>query len=127
MYKIDRLLNANEEVGVIMKDFYVDLHIHIGRTASGKPVKITGSKTLTLHTILQCASSQKGLDMIGVIDCHSPEVLVEIEGLLERGDMIELTEGGLRFQDTTLLLGSEIEVYDSYCHGPIHVLAYFQQ
>ena len=125
MYKIDHLLNANEEVGVIMKDFYVDLHIHIGRTASGKPVKITGSKTLTLHTILQCASSQKGLDMIGVIDCHSPEVLVEIEGLLKRGEMIELAEGGLRFQETTLLLGSEIEVYDSHCHGPIHVLAYF--
>ena len=113
------------ERGVRMKDFYVDLHIHIGRTASGRPVKITGSKTLTLHNILQYASSQKGLDMIGVIDCHSPEVIEEIEGLLERGQMVELAEGGLRFQETTLLLGSEIEVYDSNCHGPIHVLAYF--
>ena len=108
-----------------MKDLYVDLHIHIGRTASGKPVKITGSKTLTLPAILQYASSQKGLDMIGVIDCHSPEVLQEIDDLLKRGDMTELAEGGLRFQQTTLLLGSEIEVYDSHCHGPIHVLAYF--
>lgn len=108
-----------------MKNFYADLHIHIGRTASGKPVKITGSKTLTLHAILQCASSQKGLDMIGVIDCHSPEVLGEIEELLGREEMVELAEGGLRFRDTTLLLGSEIEVYDSYCQGPIHVLVYF--
>ena len=108
-----------------MKDFYVDLHIHIGRTASGKPVKITGSKTLTLQAILQYASNQKGLDMIGVIDCHSPEILMEIEDLLNRGDMIELAEGGLRFQKITLLLGSEIEVYDSSCNGPIHVLAYF--
>ena len=114
-----------EKVGVRVKDFYVDLHIHIGRTASGRPVKITGSKTLTLHNILQYASSQKGLDMIGVIDCHSPEVIEEIEGLLEREEMVELAEGGLRFQETTLLLGSEIEVYDSHCHGPIHVLAYF--
>ena len=104
-----------EKVGVRVKDFYVDLHIHIGRTASGRPVKITGSKTLTLHNILQYASSQKGLDMIGVIDCHSPEVIEEIEGLLEREEMVELAEGGLRFQETTLLLGSEIEVYDSHC------------
>ena len=124
MYKIDGLLNDNKKGGMRMKDFYADLHIHIGRTASGKPVKITGSKTLTLHAILQYASSQKGLDMIGVIDCHSPEVIGQIEELLRRGEMIELTEGGLRFQDTTLLLGSEIEVYDTYCQGPIHVLAY---
>lgn len=108
-----------------MRDFYVDLHIHIGRTISGKPVKITGSKTLTLPAILQYASSQKGLDMVGVIDCHVPEVIIEIEQLIEQGIMQELAEGGLRFQHTTLILGSEIEVYDANCHGPIHVLAYF--
>jgi len=108
-----------------LKEFFVDLHIHIGRTASGKPVKITGSRSLTLHSILQYANSQKGLDMIGVIDCHVPEVLLEIEQLVKQGEMKELAEGGLRFQKTTLILGSEIEVYDASCHGPIHVLAYF--
>lgn len=108
-----------------MKDFYVDLHVHIGRTVSGKPVKITGSKNLTLPSILQYASSQKGLDMVGVIDCHVPEVLLEIEQLINQGKMKELAEGGVRFQHTTLILGSEIEVYDSNCHGPIHVLTYF--
>jgi hypothetical protein len=30
-----------------MYDYYVDLHIHIGRTESGKPVKISGSRDLT--------------------------------------------------------------------------------
>lgn len=109
----------------MMNDVYADLHIHIGRTASGRPVKITGSKTLTLQTILQCASNQKGLDMIGVIDCHSPEVIAEIENLISKGEMHELEEGGLRYQQTTLILGSEIEVHDTHCHGPIHVLAYF--
>ncbi|MFF5996379.1 endonuclease Q family protein [Lysinibacillus sp. KU-BSD001] len=108
-----------------MKAIYADLHIHIGRTASGKPVKITGSKTLTLQNILEIASNRKGLDMIGIIDCHSPEVLLEIEAFIQRGDMIELADGGLRFQNTTLIMGSEMEVYDQYCHGPIHVLAYF--
>ncbi|HWJ78175.1 MAG TPA: TIGR00375 family protein, partial [Niallia sp.] len=55
-----------------MEQFYTDLHIHIGRTKSGKPVKITASKSLTLSAIIEFTSKQKGLDMIGIIDCHSP-------------------------------------------------------
>lgn len=106
-------------------DYYTDLHIHIGRTMSGRAVKITGSKTLTLSRILEMASAKKGLDIIGIIDCHSPEVLAEMTMMIQRGELEELTEGGLRFQETTLIPGSEIEIYDSNCQGPIHVLAYF--
>ncbi|MGE7844046.1 endonuclease Q family protein [Lysinibacillus sp. NPDC093712] len=109
----------------MFQDYYTDLHIHIGRTMSGRAVKITGSKTLTLSRILEMASAKKGLDIIGIIDCHSPEVLAEMEMMLKRGELEELSEGGLRFQETTLIPGSEIEIYDSNCHGPIHVLAYF--
>ena len=109
-----------------MMDVYADLHIHIGRTEKGNAVKITGSKTLTLRNILQFASSRKGLDMIGVIDCHVPEVLNEIDELIQLGKLTELTGGGLRFRQTTLILGSEIEIYDPQCLGPIHVLTYFQ-
>ena len=65
-----------------MRDYYADFHIHIGRTKSGRAVKITGSKTLTFSNILQVASERKGLDLIGIIDCHSPEVLDEIEELM---------------------------------------------
>lgn len=108
-----------------MKEFYADLHIHIGRTASGRAVKITGSKTLILARILETASARKGLDIIGIIDCHSPEVIEEMSELLAQGELKELEGGGLRFQETTLIPGSEIEIYDQFCHGPIHVLAYF--
>ena len=108
-----------------MMDVYTDLHIHIGRTENGNAVKITGSKTLTLRNILQFASSRKGLDMIGVIDCHVPEVLGEIEELIQLGKITELTGGGLRFREMTLILGSEIEIYDRQCLGPIHVLTFF--
>jgi uncharacterized protein (TIGR00375 family) len=106
-------------------EIYADLHIHIGRTNKGRPVKITGSKSLTLRNILQHASNRKGLHLIGIIDCHSPEVLLEIAELVEHGIVTELPEGGLRFKQTTLLLGSEIEVYDEFCQGAIHVLTYF--
>lgn len=110
---------------MLMQHVYADLHIHIGRTNRGRAVKITGSKDLTLNNIVETASSKKGLDLIGIIDCHSPDVLLEIEQLVEEGKMQELAEGGLRYEKTTLIPGSEIEIYDEKCHGPIHVLAYF--
>ncbi|WP_028391621.1 endonuclease Q family protein [Bacillus cihuensis] len=108
-----------------MNEYYADLHIHIGRTWTGKTVKITGAKSLTLSEVLMVSSERKGLDMIGVIDCHSPEVIEEITELMRQGSVTELAGGGLRFGKTTLIPGSEIEVYDSYCQGPVHVLAYF--
>jgi uncharacterized protein (TIGR00375 family) len=88
-------------------------------------VKITGAKNLTLTNILIEASEYKGLDLIGVIDCHVPEVQQEIEELIERGQARELTDGGIRFQTVTCIMGSEIEIYDDNCKGPIHVLCFF--
>ncbi|WP_017755666.1 endonuclease Q family protein [Calidifontibacillus oryziterrae] len=107
-----------------MNKYFVDLHIHIGRTQTGRPVKITGAKSLTIENILVEASNIKGMDMIGVIDCHVPEVLQELVNLLADGKMSELEGGGLRYGNVTLILGSEIEVYDEHCQGPMHVLAY---
>lgn len=108
----------------LLKEIYADLHIHIGRTDKGRAVKITGSRNLTLNNILETATSKKGLDLVGIIDCHSPEVIEEIEQLILAGNTTELNEGGIRYKKTTLILGSEIEIYDAHCHGPIHVLCY---
>ncbi|WP_315905876.1 endonuclease Q family protein [Priestia koreensis] len=109
-----------------MQRYYVDLHVHIGRTRSDRPVKITAARTLTMASILQEATERKGLNLIGVIDCHVPEVIAELEEMLEHGRLDELEEGGLRYkdEDVTLILGSEIELYDEHCKGPIHVLCY---
>jgi uncharacterized protein (TIGR00375 family) len=107
-----------------MKHYYVDLHIHIGRTRSGKPVKITGAKSLTLGNILKNATEVKGLHMIGIIDCHVPEVLAELEEKISNGEIEEHDEGGLWFDGGCLILGSEIEIYDEKCNGPIHLLAF---
>ena len=103
---------------------YADFHIHIGRTKTNKAVKITGAKSLTLSSILREARSRKGLDMIGVIDCHVPEVMAELEEYIDRGLGYELRDGGIRFESLTLILGTEIEIYDENCRGPIHVLVY---
>ena len=108
----------------MLKEIYADLHIHIGRTEKGRAVKITGSKNLTLNNILETAVSRKGLDLIGIIDCHSPEVIEEIEQLIRDEKAWELDDGGVRFEKTTLILGTEIEIYDEHCYGPIHVLCF---
>ncbi|WAA13824.1 endonuclease Q family protein [Fervidibacillus halotolerans] len=108
-----------------MKQYFADFHIHIGRTKANRPVKITGAKNLTLTNILQTAKNQKGIDIVGVIDCHCPEVLEEIEDLIEKGKIVQ-DDGNLLFEGkTTLICGSELEIYDSNCNGPIHVLGYF--
>ena len=107
-----------------LASFYADLHIHIGRDRYNRPVKITGAKSLTLTNVLKESSRNKGLDMIGVIDSHVPEVQAEIEVLLDDGEAEEQAEGGIAFENTTLLLGSEIEVNDASSLGPVHVLCF---
>lgn len=107
-----------------MARYFADLHIHIGRTKSGRPVKITGAKSLTFSNIISHAQNEKGLDMIGIIDCHSPEVITEMESLIESGEMAEHAGGGLLYGGMAVIPGSELEIYDEQCKGPIHVLCF---
>ncbi|MEH7120072.1 endonuclease Q family protein [Neobacillus vireti] len=108
-----------------MNRYYVDLHIHIGRTWTGKPVKITGAKSLTFTNIIEHARHEKGLNMVGIIDSHSPEVILEMESLIQSGEISEHPDGGLIFGDLTVIPGSELEIYDEQSNGPIHLLMFF--
>lgn len=114
---------CQENSNLDMPLFYADLHIHIGCANKDKPVKISASRDMTFQNIAREASLYKGLDMIGIIDCQSPAVQEDIRNCLDSGDMIELSDGGIRYQNTTLILGSEIEVRDADL-GPAHLLAY---
>lgn len=106
-----------------MDAYYVDLHIHIGRTEKGQAVKISAANNLTFFNIAHEAAVRKGMEMIGIIDCHSPSVQDDIMTYLDRGEMEELEGGGIRYRDTTIVLGSEIEVRDPGM-GAAHLLAY---
>jgi uncharacterized protein (TIGR00375 family) len=108
-----------------MQEYFADLHIHLGSTLSGKPVKITASRKMTIEAVIEEARTRKGLDMIGVIDCHVPEVLVQLGNLVKAGVANEQDKGGLQFGESTLILGTELEVHDDNCQGLIHVLCYF--
>src|SRR5699024_10880191 len=108
-----------------LKPYFADMHIHIGRDIYDRPVKITAAKTLTITNILKESSHRKGIQMVGVIDSQDPAVQQELKQLIEAKEAYELEGGGIRYEDVTVLLGSEIEVYDDNCQGPLHVLCYF--
>lgn len=107
-----------------MSVFYADMHIHIGRTGKGEPVKISGSKDLTFANIAREAEERKGIQLIGIIDCHAPGVQEDITACLRSGEMTELADGGIAYQGTTILLGSELEIREPGM-GPAHLLVYF--
>lgn len=109
----------------MLSHFFADLHIHIGRDMYGKPVKITGSKALTVENVILESEQIKGLDMIGIIDCHAPAVQKELRNMVKSGKGTELEAGGLQFGKLVVIPGAEIEIYDSNSQGPLHVLVYF--
>lgn len=108
-----------------LQRIYTDLHIHIGRSEDGQPVKISGSRNLTFANIAREASLRKGINLIGIIDCHSPGVRQDIRNLIASGEMSEIPGGGIQYRDTTILLGSEIEIREPGYHEA-HVLVYFR-
>lgn len=107
-----------------LRTIYADFHIHIGRSSDGTPIKISGSRDLTFYHIAKEASDHKGIELIGIIDCHSPPVQSDIIRYLEAGTMEQLTDGGIRYRNTTILLGCEFEIKEEG-RGPAHLLAYF--
>lgn len=106
-----------------LKPYYADLHIHIGRTERGEPVKISAADSLTFGNIAEEASERKGMDIVGIIDCQSPGVQRDMKQFLDSGEMEEIPGGGIRYRRTTIILGSEIEVRDPGM-GAAHLLAY---
>lgn len=103
--------------------YYADLHVHIGRSQDGQPIKISGSKDLTFRNIARESSERKGIELIGIIDCHSPAVQQDIMNCLHSGEMEEIEGGGIKYRDTTILLGAEMELREQE-GGPFHLLGY---
>lgn len=110
-------------LGVKLQSYYCDLHVHIGRTSAGQAVKISGSSSLTFAGIAKEAAQRKGMELIGIIDSHAPGVLADIRALLASGEMSEAEGGGIAYQGTTIVLGTEIEIREPG-RKECHVLAF---
>ncbi|WP_070121598.1 endonuclease Q family protein [Bacillus marinisedimentorum] len=106
-----------------MNSYFADFHIHIGRTKSGRPVKITASPKMDLVNVLETAAVVKGLDMIGIIDAHVPEIQHELTGLLRAGTLSE-QENTLYYKKTAVIPGVEVELLSPATNAPVHVLCY---
>ncbi|MGN1298069.1 MAG: endonuclease Q family protein [Clostridia bacterium] len=101
-----------------MYEIFADLHVHIGRSESGKPIKITAAKSLNFANIAKECVERKGINVVGIIDCASPYVIEDIENFLKTGDAYELKDGGIIYKDKVcILLGSEVETSEKGRNG----------
>jgi len=108
-----------------MKEYFADLHIHIGANSEGKPVKITASRKLTFANIIKECLERKGIDIIAIVDCASPGVIKDIKELIKKGELLEMPDGGMRHRDrVTVILASEIETTEEN-KGKSHQVAFF--
>ncbi len=108
-----------------MNKYFMDFHVHIGRSNSGAPVKITASRDLTFANIAQECKHRKGIDIVGIVDCASPEVIDDISQLINNGEMKPLKDGGLIYQNkVVIILGSEVETKEAN-GGLSHQIAFF--
>lgn len=101
-----------------MYEIFADLHVHIGRSKSNKPIKITAARSLNFENIAKECVEKKGINVVGVIDCASPYVIEDIEEFLKNGDAYEIKDGGIIYKDKVcILLGSEIETSETNDEG----------
>jgi len=101
-----------------MYEVFADLHVHIGRSESGKPIKITAARSLNFANIAKECAEKKGINIVGIIDCASPYVIEDIEKFLTTGEAYELEKGGIIYKDKVcILLGSEIETSEKGRNG----------
>ena len=112
-----------------MNEVFADLHVHIGRSENGKPIKITAARSLNFANIAKECADRKGINIVGIIDCASPYVIEDIENFLKNGEAYEIEDGGIIYKDKVcIILGSEIEtseINDEGKTGSAHNLCYF--
>lgn len=112
-----------------MYEIFADLHVHIGRSENGKPIKITAARSLNFANIAKECADRKGINVVGIIDCASPYVIEDIENFLKTGEAYELEDGGIIYKDKVcIILGSEVETSEKGRNGKsgsAHNLCYF--
>ena len=112
-----------------MNELFADLHVHIGRSENGKPIKITAARSLNFANIAKECADRKGINIVGIIDSASPYLIEDIENFLKTGEAYEIKDGGIIYKDKVcIILGSEIEtseINENGKTGSAHNLCYF--
>ena len=112
-----------------MYEVFADLHVHIGRSESNKPIKITAARSLNFANIAKECADRKGISVVGIVDCASPYVIEDIEKFLATGEAYEIEDGGIIYKDKVcILLASEVEtseVNENGKTGSAHNVCFF--
>lgn len=108
-----------------MQEYYVDIHVHIGKSSGGREIKRATANNLTFENIAYESRYRKGINVIGVVDCISPYVIEDIENMMEKGEIIESPKGGMEYKkELNIILGAEIETREVMrCNA--HSLVFF--
>ena len=51
-----------------MYEVFADLHVHIGRSENGKPIKITAAKSLNFANIAKECAERKGINVVNATE-----------------------------------------------------------
>ncbi|HEY8495974.1 MAG TPA: endonuclease Q family protein [Limnochordales bacterium] len=107
-----------------LTEYFADLHVHVGRSGDGRPVKIAASTAMTLPRVLEECRRRKGIDLVAVVDSASPGVQADMEALIVSGELAPQPGGGLRYGDGPVLIPAvELEIAGEG-RGPAHYLLY---
>ncbi|MFU0799466.1 MAG: endonuclease Q family protein [Xylanivirga thermophila] len=108
-----------------MEQYFVDIHVHVGRSSNGRMIKYGTSRDLTLKNIAYESRYRKGINVIGVVDCISPWIIDDMEDMLERGELEEIPDGGMIYKDDLVILaGAEIETREPSYGCNVHSLVF---
>ncbi len=103
-----------------MPSLKIDLHVHVGSTRSGRLVKVTASRRLTINGVLQ-AAQEKGLDLVGIVDFLNPELQEEVSRNLDLGVWSQIPGGGIQVSGGPAIIPAvEMEGAEG-----AHLLAFF--
>lgn len=119
-----------------MKRLFADLHVHVGRSGDGRPVKISAAAGMTVESVLRECRLRKGIDLVAIVDAASPGVQGDIAALVRDGRLQPVPGGGLRYEDPAasaagpggdgpvMIPAVELEI-GGEGHGPAHYVSYF--
>jgi len=102
--------------------FRADLHVHIGATCDGRPVKIGASKFMTLESVVAAARSN-GIEVLGVVD-FVRGIFDEAMQHLASGVCVEHADGGLWYDGVIVVPGFEVEIRRQG-RNPVHFVCLF--
>ena len=97
-----------------MYEVFADLHVHIGRSENGKPIKITAARSLNFANIAKECAERKGINIVGIIDCASPYVIADIEEFLKTGQMLQPNHGLIQVPDIATI---DVDTKEDYLYA----------